>query len=517
MDAVLDPAPAAGLRPAVHAAGSGRTFDFPPLSAPAVPPAARGLSAARVKERGYRMAAFLWVMDLLVAMVAIGVGLGVRAWQRGSGAEFFQDLESWGSPPWQWIVAGGALYSILMLAFKAYDSGNLFRMHVWAMNTVKALGLWLIVSLALVGLLRSPEFAPRAGLVYSVVALAGFQLLWRLLAFVFLMQPRIREASLHRCIIVGWNEKAVQLRQALRHDTSQLCEIIGCVPDPHGRFAARPPGDLAVLGDFTDLARCANEFSATTVILADSSCSSRELENLIGLCQREMLDFQMVPGFFPALGTGLQVKLVNGVPLLGVSRLPLDRLANRMIKRTMDIVGALVGLAIALPIVGVFAVLVYLESPGPVLYRQFRTSRCGRRFCIYKIRSMRLDAEAATGAVWAKSDDPRQLKIGALMRRWDIDELPQFWNVLRGDMSLVGPRPERPELIAKFKEEIPNYNARHEIRAGLTGWAQVNGYRGDTDLCKRIEYDLYYLENWSPALDLQCMLATIFRRRWAAK
>jgi len=514
MDAVLESS-ATPLEPNAEASLNGHGRERPSASAGTTVNGSHGLCAARVKERGYRLAAVLWVADFLVATIAIGIGLGFRAWQRGTGPVFLEDLQTWGSAPWQWIVAGGVLYSGLMVAFKSYETGNLFRMHVWAMNTVKSLGLWLIVCLALVGLLRSPEFAPRAGLFYGVAALAGLQLLWRLLAFVFLMQPRWREESMHRCIIVGWNDKAVQLRRALRHDTSQLCEIIGCVPDPHGRFASPPPGDLAVLGDFADLARCAHEYSATTVILVDSSSSSREIEALAGLCQREMLDFQMVPGFFPALGTGLQVRLVSGVPLLGVSRLPLERLFNRMVKRTIDIIGALVGLSVALPVVGVFAVLVYLESPGPVLYRQLRMSRCGRRFSIYKIRSMRLDAEAATGAVWAKSDDPRQLKIGTLMRRWDIDELPQFWNVLCGDMSLVGPRPERPELIARFKDEIPNYNVRHEIRAGLTGWAQIHGYRGDTDLCKRIEYDLYYLENWNPALDIQCMLATVFRRRWA--
>jgi exopolysaccharide biosynthesis polyprenyl glycosylphosphotransferase len=258
----------------------------------------------------------------------------------------------------------------------------------------------------------------------------------------------------------------------------------------------------------------AEEFDATSVILADASCLPADVAALIELCQRDMLEFQMVPAFFPALGSGLQVRLVSGVPLLGVSRLPLDRLVNRIIKRTIDLIGGVVGLVVSLPIMSVFAVLVYLESPGPVLYRQYRTSRCGRSFSIYKIRSMRVDAEAATGAVWASANDPRQLKIGAFMRRWDIDELPQFWNVLVGDMSLVGPRPERPELIARFKQEIPNYNVRHESRAGLTGWAQIHGYRGDTDLRKRIEFDLYYLENWNPALDLYCVLATLFRRRW---
>jgi lipopolysaccharide/colanic/teichoic acid biosynthesis glycosyltransferase len=177
----------------------------------------------------------------------------------------------------------------------------------------------------------------------------------------------------------------------------------------------------------------------------------------------------------------------------------------------MDIFGAIVGLGICAFIIPPLALAVYMESPGPILYKQRRTSRGGRTFNIFKIRSMKLDAESTSGAVWCKKEDPRRLKIGTFMRKFNIDELPQFWNVLIGDMSLVGPRPERPELIEKFKDEIPNYNARHEVRAGLTGWAQIQGLRGDTDLTKRVEADLYYLENWNVMADFYCIVATFFK------
>ena len=162
------------------------------------------------------------------------------------------------------------------------------------------------------------------------------------------------------------------------------------------------------------------------------------------------------------------------------------------------------------PIIALYALLVYLESPGPVFYRQLRVGRRGRHFHILKIRSMNLDAENASGPRWATRFDERTLKIGAFMRRWNIDELPQFWNVLKGDLSLVGPRPERPELIKRFREEVLYYNARHNIIPGMTGWAQVNGFRGDTDLSERIRCDIYYIENWNPILDIQIMLMTFF-------
>ena len=158
-------------------------------------------------------------------------------------------------------------------------------------------------------------------------------------------------------------------------------------------------------------------------------------------------------------------------------------------------------------------ILIRREGPGPIFFKQIRTGRNGENFPIYKMRSMKVDAERGTGAQWAVENDPRRLKIGATMREWNLDEIPQFWNVLIGDMSLVGPRPERPELIKQFERDIPHYNPRHEVRPGITGWAQVNGLRGNTSLVDRIQYDLYYIENWSLWLDIQIMFLTFFRRK----
>jgi exopolysaccharide biosynthesis polyprenyl glycosylphosphotransferase len=335
--------------------------------------------------------------------------------------------------------------------------------------------------------------------------------MWRLVSFMFLILPQVKETASLRVIMVGWNDRATHLRQAMRRDLAQLQGIIGCVPMPGGRFATPPPPEVAVLGDYSALPQLVVECQANAVILSDVSCSSREIQHLIAFCQREMLNFQLVPAYFPALNSGLQIETMSGVPLLGVRQLPLDRTINRVLKRAMDIAGALVGLGVSAFIIPPFALLVYLESPGPIFYSQRRTSRSGRTFNIYKIRSMRLDAETKSGAVWCQKEDSRRLKIGTFMRKTNIDELPQFWNVLGGDMSLVGPRPERPELIEKFKDTIPNYNARHEVRTAITGWAQIHGLRGDTDLTKRIEADLYYLENWSLLLDLYCLGATFFK------
>jgi exopolysaccharide biosynthesis polyprenyl glycosylphosphotransferase len=224
-----------------------------------------------------------------------------------------------------------------------------------------------------------------------------------------------------------------------------------------------------------------------------------------------MVEFMVIPSGFQILLSCLELNTVSGVPLLGVTKLPLNNPLNWALKRAIDIFGSLAGLILSAPLIAIFAFLVYRESPGPVFYRQLRVGRRGRPFHIIKIRSMKLDAERASGPRWATRADDRTLKIGAFMRRWNIDELPQFWNVLKGEISLVGPRPERPELIRKFREEVLYYNARHNIVPGMTGWAQINGFRGDTDLSERIRCDIFYIENWSLLLDIQIMLMTFFR------
>ena len=203
------------------------------------------------------------------------------------------------------------------------------------------------------------------------------------------------------------------------------------------------------------------------------------------------------------------------MPVLGVGKLPLHHAFNNAIKRFNDIIGSVIGLLVFAPLMAVFMAWVYFESPGPVLYRQRRIGLNGKPFDILKIRSMRLDAETPGKIGWTVKDDPRRLKIGTMIRKWNIDELPQFWNVLRGDMSLVGPRPERPELIEDFKEDIPHYNVRHNIKPGVTGWAQVNGLRGDTCLRERVKFDLDYIENWNFLLDFQIMVMTFLSRRGA--
>ncbi|MDD5136677.1 MAG: sugar transferase [Candidatus Omnitrophica bacterium] len=205
----------------------------------------------------------------------------------------------------------------------------------------------------------------------------------------------------------------------------------------------------------------------------------------------------------------LGLEEISGIPIMRQKDLPLDHVGNRILKRVFDIFGSLAGLIIFSPVLIVFALLIRITSKGGIFYGQRRVGEDGREFNLYKLRSMKPGAEDVTGPVWAKKDDERTTNVGKTMRKYNIDEIPQFWNVLKGDMSIVGPRPERPHFVYQFKEQIPYYMARHRVKSGLTGWAQVNGYRGDTSLEERIKHDLYYMENWSLMFDLKIILMTL--------
>jgi exopolysaccharide biosynthesis polyprenyl glycosylphosphotransferase len=217
-----------------------------------------------------------------------------------------------------------------------------------------------------------------------------------------------------------------------------------------------------------------------------------------------------VPDLLQFIALRARLEDLDGLPLISINDVPL-RGFNSVVKRITDIAlsaGVIVVGAIPAAIV---SLLIKRSSPGPVFYTQERMGLDGKAFKVYKFRSMPVDAEDASGPVWAREDDPRATRVGRWLRRSDFDELPQFWNVLRGDMSIVGPRPERPFFVEQFKHRIPSYMLRHKVKAGITGWAQVNGWRGNTSLEKRIEFDLYYIENWSLSLDFKIMWLTVLR------
>jgi exopolysaccharide biosynthesis polyprenyl glycosylphosphotransferase len=403
----------------------------------------------------------------------------------------------------------GTLALVLLLASRGvYERAALLRFRFVAPQIVRSCLVW---AAGLVATSLVFKFQPPISRLYVLIATAitpGLLLGWRWVFHRFLGRASVAVSLRQRVLFVGWNEDSARLANHFRADPGSAYEVIGCL----GASAKGPPA-APMLGECAQLVEVIHAHAIDMVILSDLNAVEGDVVGLANTCERELVAFKVIPSYFQILVSGLHLETLGGTPVLGVSRLPLDLFPNILLKRAVDIVGAIVGLILSAPLMVIFGALVRLESPGPVFYRQRRLGRNGIEFNIFKIRSMALDAEADGKPAWTRQDDPRLLRIGAFMRRWDIDETPQFWNVLIGEMSLVGPRPERPELIGDFKHEIPHYNARHNAKPGITGWAQVNGLRGDTDLTERIQCDLWYLENWSLTLDFQIMFMTLVRRQ----
>lgn len=234
------------------------------------------------------------------------------------------------------------------------------------------------------------------------------------------------------------------------------------------------------------------------------------LGSIVSLCEKSGVHTKFIPDYSEIFSSRPYTEDLMGLPVINIRNVPLTNTLNRILKRTVDFLGSFVGIILISPLLLILAVAVKLSSPGPIIFKQQRIGLHNKPFQMYKFRSMRMQSPEDEKKGWTTKGDPRVTKVGAFIRKTSLDELPQLFNVLKGDMSLVGPRPERPQYVDKFKEEIPRYMVKHQVRPGMTGWAQVNGYRGDTSIKKRIEYDIYYIENWTLGFDIRILFRTIF-------
>jgi len=318
--------------------------------------------------------------------------------------------------------------------------------------------------------------------------------------------------KIHRVLLYGDNEVSRRLLEDVRKEPFLRSEVVGMVrTQPDSDEAHRIAGLPLYSPEQADKLLEQNAF--TQVIVTDLDVGRERLVDLIARCEDRFVQFRMVPDVFHTLTSGPEILWIGGTPVLGTRRWPLDYAGRRILKRASDISGAFVGLILCGPIILLAGMITKLTSPGPMFYRQERCGENGRVFGLLKIRTMRQDAEAPGKPGWTVPNDPRRTPVGAFLRRTNIDELPQLWNVLKGDMSLVGPRPERPFFVSQFKEEIDRYMHRHVYKPGITGWAQVHGLRGDTSIRERLKYDLYYLENWSLSLDFKILIKTFFSHK----
>jgi Undecaprenyl-phosphate glucose phosphotransferase len=315
--------------------------------------------------------------------------------------------------------------------------------------------------------------------------------------------------GLKRVLIAGAGDLGRLVADRILQHRELGYQVIGFVDDRAGGDHIGYRG-LPLLGTLGEVGDISQREKIDHLYVALPLEEHSKLLDLVEITSRECIDIKVVPDLLQFIALRARLEDLDGLPVINVNDVPLQGF-NAWVKRVLDILLSAVALAIIAVPLAIIAILVKWTSPGPVFYRQERMGLDGKAFNVYKFRSMYVDAEETTGPVWARDNDPRATPLGRWLRRFDLDELPQFWNVLRGDMSIVGPRPERPFFVEQFKHRIPQYMLRHKVKAGITGWAQVNGWRGNTSLEKRIEYDLYYIENWSVTLDLKIMWLTVIR------
>ena len=315
---------------------------------------------------------------------------------------------------------------------------------------------------------------------------------------------RRRGYNVRYAVVVGSGELADGVIERLRARPDVGIQVLGLVGDKDGA------GSVPRLGGYADLAAVLGTREVDHVILALPHEDYGRLRGLLDAIGDEPVTIHVVPDLFRFASLRGGVEEFDGVPFIHLRESPLHGW-NRLFKRVFDVAMSVVVLGALAPVLALLALLVRLSSRGPVLYRQERMGLDGRRFGMLKFRTMRVDAEAQTGPVWAAATDPRRTPIGGVLRRFSLDELPQFVNVLRGEMSVVGPRPERPVFVERFRQTVPGYMLRHKVKSGITGWAQVNGLRGNTSLEERIRYDLEYIERWSLWLDLKIIALTVTR------
>ncbi|HEV8637691.1 MAG TPA: undecaprenyl-phosphate glucose phosphotransferase [Chloroflexota bacterium] len=352
------------------------------------------------------------------------------------------------------------------------------------------------------------DFGPSRLLV-AILWFLGVVLIFTARAVVLTTQVwlRSRSSGRDRVLIVGEGDRARLVLQKILQSRRLGYQPVGCLVAPGSDGGGI---DLPVLGTTLDLGQVIREHRIDDVIVAMPSLSHEQMVEIVSLCQGERVNIRVYPDLFQMLSSGVETLDLGGLPLLTIRDTAL-RGGNVVVKRTIDLVGAAVGLVmLSVPLL-LIGVLVKLTSPdGPVFHCQERVGLDGRPFQCLKFRSMRPDAEKETGPVWATPDDPRKTRLGAFLRRTSLDELPQLINVLLGEMSLVGPRPERTYFVEQFRRTVPGYWDRHREKGGITGWAQVHGLRGNTSIEERTAYDLWYVENWTPWLDVKIILKTPF-------
>jgi exopolysaccharide biosynthesis polyprenyl glycosylphosphotransferase len=398
-------------------------------------------------------------------------------------------------PLWFVLLRQQGLYEPKRLGSLLRESGDV------ASVTVKGVTVLLAASF----FVRSYSYSRGVVLVFSLATPA---LIMGLRVAVRLTLREIRRRGYNRrfVLVVGGGRLAEEIIGRIHDHPQSGMHVLGVLADgPVGRTLHGSP----VVGGYMDIKHSLSQARIDQVIVALPRDEWALVDKVLAELDDEVTSVKLAPDLLHISTLHSSMESLEGLPIISLRDTPMVGWASVQ-KRAFDVAGSSLGLLLAAPVLMAVALGVWATSGRPILYRQKRMGLDGRLFDMAKFRTMRPDAEKGDGPVWARADDPRRTRLGARLRRFSLDELPQLWHVLKGDMSLVGPRPERPVFIEEFKREIPGYMLRHKVRSGMTGWAQVHGWRGDTSLHDRIEHDIYYIQNWSLGLDVQILLMTFW-------
>ncbi len=404
-------------------------------------------------------------------------------------------------------------YLLLYMAFSLYTTKSVRRKRVELGKIVEANTIGLVLFLAGMYLLRSAsnvtDYYSRMMLLYFYVINILLEGLVRTLIRFTLQRLRRKGFNQKHMVLVGYSRATEEYIDRIKANPEWGYEIMGILDD-NVECGMRYRG-VQVFGRTEEIEELLTRTSPDEIAITLGLSEYSKLEHIVAVCEKSGVHTKFVPDYNNIIPTRPYTEDLMGLPVINIRHVPLTNTFNAFIKRTMDIVGGLGAILLFSPIMLITAIAIKATSSGPLIYAQERVGLHNKNFRMYKFRSMEVQSPRKERGAWTVPDDPRVTSIGKIIRKTSIDELPQLFNILKGDMSLVGPRPERPFFVEKFREEIPRYMIKHQVRPGMTGWAQINGYRGNTSIRKRIEYDLYYIENWTPGFDIKILFLTIFK------
>ena len=405
------------------------------------------------------------------------------------------------------------VYLTLYMAFSLYTTKSVRRKQVELGKIAQADTIGLLIFLAGMYLTRSSSditdnYSRRMLFYFYVINIAMEGLVRN---FIRLGLQRLRRKGFNQkhMLLVGYSRAAEEYVDRMKANPEWGYELMGILDD-NVECGMRYRG-VQVVGRTEEIEELLDRTSPDEIAITLGLSEYSKLEHIVAVCEKSGVHTKFVPDYNNIIPTRPYTEDIDGLPVINIRHVPLTNTFNAVLKRVMDFAGGLAAIILFSPVMLITAIAIKATSPGPLIYTQERVGLHNKNFRMYKFRSMDVQSPKKERGAWTVPDDPRVTPIGKIIRKTSIDELPQLFNILKGHMSLVGPRPERPFFVEKFREEIPRYMIKHQVRPGLTGWAQVNGYRGNTSIRKRIEYDLYYIENWTPGFDIKILFLTIFK------